>query len=660
MKKLSFFLLPVLLTASTVAVSTIAVSTVAFGQAVVKPADNLVVEGVPPIPTSVVEGVRRYTESRSAAFADWHPTRSEMLIGTRFANTPQVHRLTAPMGARTQLTFFDEPVYGGSYDPKAGAYFLFGKDVGGNEFAQLYRYDFATGATTMLTDGGRSQNGGAEWSPSGGRIAYSSTRRNGGDRDVYVMNPLDSKSDRLVLQVQGGGWGVADWSPDETQLLVQEYLSVNESHLYLVDVASGQKTELTPRNETGVAYGGGVFSKDGKGVFLTADRDNEFQRLAYLDLATKKWDFLTTAIRWDVEQVELSKDGKRLAFTTNEAGLAKLYLMDAKTRQFKAVPGLPVGSLGRLKWHPDNSGRLALTMATARSTNDVFVLDAATNALTRWTESELGGIVPASLSEPKLISWKSFDGKEISGFHYQPGAKFSGKRPVIIDIHGGPEGQSLPNFQGRDNYLLNELGVALISPNVRGSSGYGKSFVKLDNGNKRKDSVKDIGALLDWIAQQPDLDASRVMITGGSYGGYMTLACAVDYNDRIRCALDIVGISDFKTFLQNTESYRRDLRRAEYGDERDPEMARYFEQIAPLNNAAKITKPLFVVQGGNDPRVPRTEALQMAAAVRKNGSPVWYLEAKDEGHGFRKKGNQDFLFYATVQFVKQFLLDEAP
>ncbi len=638
----------------------LAASTGAVGQAVIKPADNLVVEGLPPIPVTVAEGVKRYTEARSALFTSWHPTKPEMLIDTRFANTPQVHRLAMPMGARTQLTFFDEPVNGGSYDPKNGAYFLFGKDVGGNEFAQLYRYDFADGTVTLLTDGGRSQNGGATWSNSGTRIAYGSTRRNGADRDVYVMNPLDPKSDKLVLQVQGGGWGVIDWSPDEKQLLVSEYLSVNESHLYLVDVAAGQKTSLTPPGETGVAYSGGVFAKDGKGIFLTTDKDSEFQRLAYLDLATKKLDFLTSTIPWDVEQIDLSRDGKRLAFSTNEAGLTKLYLMNPQTRQYKPVPDLPVGNVGGLAWHPDNSGKLALTLATARSTADVFVLDANSNRLTRWTESELGGIVPSTVSEPKFISWKSFDGKEISGFYYKPGAKFTGKRPVIINIHGGPEGQSFPGFLGRNNYLLNELGVALIQPNVRGSTGYGKSFVKLDNGLKRKDSVKDIGALLDWIAQQPDLDASRVMVTGGSYGGYMTLACAVDYNDRIRCALDVVGISDFKTFLQNTESYRRDLRRAEYGDEREPEMAKFFQQIAPLNNAARISKPLFIVQGGNDPRVPRTEALQMAAAVRKNGSPVWYLEARDEGHGFRKKNNVDFLFYATVQFVKQFLLGEAP
>jgi dipeptidyl aminopeptidase/acylaminoacyl peptidase len=283
-------------------------------------------------------------------------------------------------------------------------------------------------------------------------------------------------------------------------------------------------------------------------------------------------------------------------------------------------------------------------------------VDALTGTLTRWTESELGGLVASQLSEPRLIRWRSFDGREITGFLYPPDARFTGKRPVIINIHGGPEGQALPLFQGRSNYFLEELGVAIIYPNVRGSTGYGKSFVKLDNGMRREDSVKDIGALLDWIAAQPDLDASRVMVTGGSYGGYMTLAVATMYNDRICCAVDIVGVSNFNTFLKNTESYRRDLRRAEYGDERDPAMAAFFERIAPLNNASKITKPLFVVQGGNDPRVPRSEAEQMVARVKQNGRPVWYLMAKDEGHGFRKKPNVDYQFYATVLFVREHLV----
>jgi dipeptidyl aminopeptidase/acylaminoacyl peptidase len=297
-------------------------------------------------------------------------------------------------------------------------------------------------------------------------------------------------------------------------------------------------------------------------------------------------------------------------------------------------------------------------VGSARSVSDVVVLDTETGGVVRWTESELGGLVADTLSEPSLVKWKSFDGLEISGFLYQPSAaKFAGPRPVIINIHGGPEGQSLPVFIGRNNYFLNELGVAILFPNVRGSTGFGKTFVALDNGAKREDSVRDIGALLDWIRTQPDLDASRIMVTGGSYGGYMTFACAVHYSDRLRCALSVVGISNFITFLNNTESYRRDLRRVEYGDERDPAMRAVFEQISPLNQAAKITIPMFIVQGANDPRVPRTEAVQMVERIRANGGPVWYLEAKDEGHGFRKKTNSDFQFYATVMFIRQHLLN---
>ena len=623
---------------------------------VIRPTDNLVVEGIPPIPMELVQEVRRYTEARGAGLADWHPTRRELLIGTRFGNTAQVHRVAMPMGARTQLTFFDEPVGGASYEPRQGRYFLFSRDVGGNEFAQLYRYDMADGRVTLLTDGGRSQNGGPLWNTAGDRIVYSSTRRNGADRDVWVMDPTNKASDRLLMQNSGGGWGVADWSPDDRQLLVQEYLSVNQSNLYLVDASTGQKTPLTPQGDT-VVYNAGEFSEDGRGIYLTTDQGSEFQRLAYMDLATKRITPLTADIPWDVEGMDLSPDGKLIFFVVNEAGASKPYLLDTATRRYRPVQGLPVGTLGGGDWRND-SREIAFTVSSARSTSDVYSLDVASNQVTRWTESELGGLPASELSEPSLIRWRSFDGLEISGFYYKPPARFTGKRPVIINIHGGPEGQSRPGFQGRSNYFLNELGVAIIYPNVRGSTGYGKTFVKLDNWTRREDSVRDIGALLDWIARQPDLDAGKVMVTGGSYGGYMTLAVATHYNDRIAAALDVVGISHFGTFMKNTEAYRRDLRRVEYGDERIPEIAAFFDSIAPLNNAHKITRPLFVVQGGNDPRVPLSEAEQMVARVKQNGSPVWYLMARDEGHGFRKKNNADYQFYATVLFVRRFLLGE--
>jgi dipeptidyl aminopeptidase/acylaminoacyl peptidase len=420
-------------------------------------------------------------------------------------------------------------------------------------------------------------------------------------------------------------------------------------------VATGTKTPLTPAAEKGVAYGAARFAADGRGVYLTTDKDSEFQRLAYLDLGTRQLTYLTTDLPYDIDGFALSDNGSRLSFVTNERGISKAYVLETASRTRKAVAGLPAGVITQGGWHRDNR-HVAYTVNAPRSPSDVFVLDAEAGVATRWTESEMGGLVAAQLSEAESIAWKSFDGREISGFLFRPPAKLTGRRPVIINIHGGPEGQSQPIFLGRGNYLLNELGVAVIYPNVRGSTGFGKTFVALDNGPLRENSVKDIGALLDWIAQQPGLDASRVMVTGGSYGGYMTLACAVAYNDRLRCSVDIVGISNFVSFLQNTESYRRDLRRVEYGDERDPAMRAVFERTAPLNNAAKITKPLFIIQGTNDPRVPRTEAVQMAETVRRNGGAVWYLEAKDEGHGFAKKANLDYQFCATVMFIREHLL----
>lgn len=623
---------------------------------VITPGANLIADGIPALPASLQGELKNYTESRSAGFAAWHPKKKEMIISTRFGNVPQLHMVSMPLGDRKQLTFFDEPVGDATFEPINGDYFLFTKDIGGNEFSQIFRYDVADKKITMLTDGKRSQNGGIVWSRQGGKIAYGSTMRNGADRDIYIMDPQNPGSNKMLLQVQGGGWSVRDWSPDGRTLLVGEYISANESYYWLVDVATGYKQELTGRYMGKAVVGQARFDNEGRGIYFITDRDNEFQRLAYMNLATKHVEYFTNAIKWDVEGFSLSKDNAHLAFITNEAGESKLYLMNTASRLYTLMNTLPKGVYGGLAFHKNNED-LAIGINSYNSANDVYVLSLRTGRIQRWTESEMGGLDPGALQAPRLIKWKSFDSKEISGFCYRPAAKFTGKRPVMIVIHGGPEGQSQPGFLGGNNFYLNELGVAMIYPNVRGSSGYGKTFLTLDNGFKREESVKDIGALLDWIERQPDLDASRVMVTGGSYGGYMTLAVATNYNDRIRCALDVVGISHFGTFLKNTESYRRDLRRVEYGDERDKDMASFFEKISPLNNAANIMKPLFIVQGGNDPRVPRTEAAQMADKVKKNGGTVWYLEAKDEGHGFRKKNNIDFQRYATVHFIRTYLLD---
>jgi dipeptidyl aminopeptidase/acylaminoacyl peptidase len=621
----------------------------------VTPGDNLIVEGIPKISSALAERVARYTESRSAGLASWHPVRREMIISTRFGDTPQLHLVKMPGGARTQLTFFPDRVGGGSFRPRTGDSFIFSKDIGGNEFFQYYRFDTATGAVTLLTDG-KSRNTGWNWSNAGDRAVYNSTRRNGRDTDFYVVSPADPQTTKLLMQVEGGGWGVADWSPDDRRLIIGEYVSANESYFWLADAQAGTKELLTPKGgPEKVSYQGAQFSKDGRGVYVTTDKDSEFHRLAYVDLATKKHVYLTDHIKWDVDGFELSPDGRIIAFVTNEDGIGRLHLMDTRTRRQRPAPKLPVGIVGGVEWH-ENGRDLGFTFVSSRGPADVYSLDVMTGKVERWTESETGGINTSQLPEPELVRWQSFDGRQISGFLYRPPARFTGKRPVIINIHGGPEGQSRPAFLGRNNFFLNEQGVAVIFPNVRGSTGYGKTFLAMDNGMKREDTYKDIAALLDWIGTRPDLDASRVMVTGGSYGGHMAFAVATYYSDKIRASLPVVGISNFVTFLENTESYRRDLRRAEYGDERDPEMRKFFERTAPLNNAGKIKKPIFIVQGYNDPRVPRTESEQIAKKVRSGDTPVWFLMARDEGHGFAKKKNQDFQFYATVMFVEEYLL----
>src|SRR5262245_3229464 len=337
------------------------------------PTDNLVTENIPKIPASLVEGVGRYTEFRAAGLADWHPTKREMLITTRFGDTAQIHQLKFPGGARTQLTFFPDSVGEARYQPKKGSYFVFVKGSGGNERYQAYRYDFATGNSTLLT-AGKSRNSGGVWSNGGEKLVYSSTRRNGADSDLYLIDPADPKSDRLLLEVKGGGWRAMDWSPDDSKILLGEYVSINESYLWLLDSGSRENTLITPKNcSDKIAYGDGEFSKDGKGLYVTIDMDSEFRRLAFFDLATKKHSFLTDHIQWDIEEFDLSRDGKKIAFVANEDGVGTLHLLDTATGKEKPAPKLPAGSVLGVKWH-NNSKDLGFVLVAARSPADAYSL----------------------------------------------------------------------------------------------------------------------------------------------------------------------------------------------------------------------------------------------------------------------------------------------
>ncbi len=609
---------------------------------------NLVMEGVPEIPAELTERLNRYQQVRAAAFSGWLPD-GTTLVSTRFGETAQIHRVEKPLGARTQLTFYPEPIGAALPHPKKNG-FVFSKDTGGNEFFQFYYFDITTGEARLLTDG-KSRNTSAVFSRDGERLAFSTTRRNGKDVDIHLV-VLDGKPSQPVLEKEGE-WTALDFSPDGKTLLVSRSVSITESELYTLDLGSKLLTRFHATKEP-VYFGGALFSHDGKSVYFTSDEASEFRMLRVQPLAGGEEKKISAAVPWNIEEFEISDDGNKLAYVSNEDGLAALYLLDLKTGKPMAAPKMPVGQIDRITFDA-KSQRLGFSIDRATNPADVYTFKLGEKILTRWTASEVGGLNTAQFVEPSLVRYPSFDGMSIPAFVYKPNA-VKGKLPVIINIHGGPEAQALATFAPITQFYLKELGIAIITPNVRGSDGYGKSYLKLDNGFLREDSVKDIGALLDWVAKQPDLDASRVLVTGGSYGGYMTLAAMTNFNDRFVAGIDIVGISNFVTFLTNTQDYRRDLRRVEYGDERIPEMRAFQEKIAPLNNASKITKPMFIIQGLNDPRVPASEAEQMVAKIRANGGEVWYLAAKDEGHGFRKKANRDFQSAATVLFLKRTLI----
>lgn len=423
----------------------------AAGQtAEVVPNENLVVEGIPKIPASLAESVDHYSNYRAANFASWHPTRREMLVSTRFADAAEIHLVKMPGGARSQLTFYPDAVTSAHYEPTRGDYFVFGKDVGGGEFYQLYRYELESADITLLTDG-KSRNTGAVWWKGGGKLAYGSTRRTGKDVDLWVVNPAEPKSDHMVAKLEGGGWMALDWSPDGGKMLVREEISANESYLWVVDAESGEKTLLTPKGREKVSYDGGQFGKDGKGVYTTTDKGSEFLRLAYIDLGSKETVYPTPALPGDVEDFDLSDDGQKIALVSNEDGYGVLHIYDLAQKNEMPVPKLPKGLVEHVRWRR-HSQELGFNLVSARSPADVYSLDRPTDKLERWTFSETGGLDTTHLPEPALIHWRSWDGRTISGFLYRPPGKFTGPRPTMILIHGGPEGQFRPDFLGSTNY----------------------------------------------------------------------------------------------------------------------------------------------------------------------------------------------------------------
>ena len=605
---------------------------------------NLVMENIPDIPASVRERLRQYQNVRGHGFSDWAD--EGILISTRFGETSQVHHVETPGGARKQVTFYDEPVGGGSFSP-AGGSFVFGKDTGGDEFFQGYTFDMATGAVTQFTEPG-TRNGGLAWSDDGSQVAWYRSTAGDPNWDILVADPNDPSSARVAHEGEGALFPV-DWSADGSKILIQQYISITKSRVFTLDLSDSSFTEFNPDED--VAYNGAALLADGD-ILTVTDKDSEFANLIRFDAETGEITNYTSDIEWGVAGWDVSPDESTVVFTLNEGGLGTIKLLDLNTGVVRDGPELPVGIAGGTTFSPDGT-QVGFTFNGATSPADAWSFDVETLALTRWTSAEVGGLNADTFITPTLFTYPNDAEMEIPAFKYIP--EGDGPHPVIIQIHGGPEGQSRPGFSSTYQYWASELGVAVLVPNVRGSSGYGKTYVSMDNGLNRKRSVEDIGALLDWIETQPNLDKDRVIVYGGSYGGYMVLASMIDYGDRLAGGVNIVGISDFKTFLENTKGYRRDLRRVEYGDERDPEIAAFFDEISPLKNADKINKPIFIIQGYNDPRVPYTEAEQILAAVKENEVESWFLMAMDEGHGFRKKSNRDFQRETVTLFLSEVL-----
>ena len=607
-------------------------------------------ENVPEIPEDVGAAVQRYQNYREARFQDWLAD-GTMLITTRFGTTSQVHHVAEPRHARTQLTFHEEPVAEAQAIP-GGERFLYRRDTGGDEWFQLYVGDVAGAEAIQLTEPG-TRNQSAVVSKDGRLVVWSRAMRGSADYAIMTANPSDPQSRRVAWQGTGSV-GPTDISADGRHVLVSRNLSNRENRLLVLDLETGETRELGWSAATPARYDEPRFARDGRSVIAITDAGSDVSRLMEFDLDTGRSRSISPESRWGIEDYDLSDDGRLLAFAFNEEGYSRVVVQDFVTRRALPQPeSLDRGVLTGLEFSPDGT-RLAIGLSTPTYAGDVFAFNLADGAIERWTSSEMGALQRSQLAEPRLIRFDSFDGLSVPAFVYRPrNIAADARTPVIIDIHGGPESQTRPLWNPGAQYFAEMLGATIILPNVRGSEGYGTRYLNLDNGERREDSVRDIGALLDWIGTQPDLDPARVAVYGQSYGGYMSLASMVHFSDRLVGGVERYGISNWTSFLQNTEAYRRDNRRAEYGDERVPAMRAVFDRISPLNNVGRITKPMLVMQGANDPRVPQSESDQVVRELRANGIEAWYVLFADEGHGFQKKHNNDLRREVETLFLRR-------
>jgi len=627
---------------------------------------SITTEGIPPIPQSIADGLAKYAQFRQAQMMAWNPSRRQILITTTLGSVPQLYSVDGPGRDRHQLTWFDRgvPVFANvSFDPADGNTAIFQYDpAGSSELRSLYRYDMATGEISLVTE---SKTRYAHvWSRQGKWLAYDSAERNGKDRDLYVIQPSDPKSKRRLAEFDGA-FDPQDWSPDGTSLLALEIPSNAETYIWRVDVKTGAKKALTPRDGEKAAWWNARFSPDGRRVYAISDRQGGEFRVWRCDVANCVWSAVTPAgmvvdasNSSAVAGFEIASDGTMMAVVVDKGSYTELQVIDLTTLKPRGLPAMPKGLVAQLRWRPA-SKEIAFSLSSIKSQGDVYSIDVALGTLTRWTTSETT-FNPDVLPAPEVIEYKSFDGTPISAILYRPAAKFSGPRPVIVQLHGGPGSRQRIGFQGRSNYLLNELGIAIIWPNVRGSIGFGRTFEQMDDGKGRAGAIKDVGALLDWIGTRADLDKNRVMLGGGSYGGWLALEAGIVYNSRVRGIFEGAGITDFVTFLEkDTDSARQTNRRLEYGDERDPDMRSFLTSISPISRASELKKPTFILQPGKDIRVPVAQAHELLDALKANNATVWYAEFANADHDTFPGTiqNIDWMLDAWIAFFKAYLLN---
>ena len=593
--------------------------------------------------------IERYVRIRSARGADFAPDGTlAFLMDT--TGTAQVWTADEAGTWPIQHTFYDERVTFTEWSPERRE-LAFGMDEGGNERAQLYRLDPDTGRIHEWTGMPDAKHRWGGWSHDGEQFAFASNRRDGSVFDVYVQG-RDEQGTDAELVYEGDGWlSVAGWGPDDDRLLVHRAHASFDHDLYVLDLDSGERRHLTP-HDGDARYGSPEWGPDGENVYVTTDEDGDRLRLARIDLTDASLSTVVADDEWNVDGVAIDRDSGRVVYSRNVDGYTDLTVgafAGPETIDTFAEPDLPKGVIGGVSFD-DDADRFAVSVSGSTVNSNVFVVETETGETERWTYAPTAGIPPETFVEPELVHYPTFDGRDIPAFFSTPDDAGEGDTPVVVDIHGGPEAQRRPSFNGVKQYFLSN-GYAVFEPNVRGSSGYGKDYSHLDDVENRMDSVEDIREAVEWLHDHPVVDPDRIVALGGSYGGFMVLAALTEYPELWAAGIDIVGIANFVTFLENTGDWRRSLREAEYGSLEDDR--EFLESISPTNNIDQIEAPLFVLHGENDPRVPVGEAEQIVEQVESRGVPVRKLIFEDEGHGFSKRENRIVAYREIVNFLEE-------